>query len=69
MSQKYETPDIIEDVPVCSEDLTRTKRYEKSEEGRVVFQIPDDNERQNRWENLELILNPNNNKDVIQTLQ
>lgn len=55
MCQKYEkseVPDIIEGVPVCSEELGRqTKRYsEKADEGRVVFQIPDESDRQNRYE-------------------
>nr|XP_034836610.1 uncharacterized protein LOC117992978 isoform X2 [Maniola hyperantus] len=45
---KSEVPDIIEGVPVCSADQTRSyKTFSETDPGRVVFQIQDD-ERQNR---------------------
>lgn len=49
--EKSEVPDIIEDVPVCSGDHTRTtKRYNdnQTDQGRVVFQIPNEGDRPNR---------------------
>ncbi|XP_049878573.1 uncharacterized protein LOC126375626 [Pectinophora gossypiella] len=49
--EKTEVPDIIEGVPVCSGDHARqSKRYSEAtvDSGRVVFQIPDDQVRQNR---------------------
>ncbi|XP_039747703.1 uncharacterized protein LOC120624937 isoform X4 [Pararge aegeria] len=46
--EKSEVPDIIEGVPVCSVDQTKSyKTFSDTDPGRVVFQIPDD-ERQNR---------------------
>lgn len=47
---KSEVPDIIEGVPVCSGDHGRSvKRYsEVVAEGRVVFDIPDDQENKDR---------------------
>nr|XP_032523108.1 uncharacterized protein LOC116774477 [Danaus plexippus plexippus] len=51
MCQKYEkseVPDIIEGVPVCSGDHARTAKNCDPDTARVVFQIPDDNEKQNR---------------------
>ncbi|XP_052744536.1 uncharacterized protein LOC112049140 isoform X2 [Bicyclus anynana] len=46
--EKSEVPDIIEGVPVCNADQTRSyKTFSETDPGRVVFQIPDD-ERQNR---------------------
>ncbi|CAG9571672.1 unnamed protein product [Danaus chrysippus] len=51
MCQKYEkseVPDIIEGVPVCSGDHTRTAKNCEHDTARVVFQIPDDNEKHNR---------------------
>lgn len=47
---KTEVPDIIEGVPVCPGDHGRlAKRYsEATGEGRVVFDIPDEQENKNR---------------------
>ncbi|CAH0746448.1 unnamed protein product [Diatraea saccharalis] len=46
--EKSEVPDIIEGVPVCSGDHVRqAKKYDnRSDSGKVVFQIPDDADRQ-----------------------
>lgn len=49
--EKSEVPDIIEGVPVCSGDHTRTsKRYNNTQTdlGRVVFQIPNEGETPDR---------------------
>ncbi|CAH0719206.1 unnamed protein product, partial [Brenthis ino] len=44
--EKSEVPDIIEGVPVCSGDIKQDKTYTEADSGRVVFQIPDEVERQ-----------------------
>lgn len=47
--EKSEVPDIIEGVPVCSGDHVRqAKRYDNADPSRVVFQMPEDGDRQNR---------------------
>lgn len=49
MCQKYdktEVPDIIEGVPVCSNDIKQDKTFAETDPGRVVFHIPDDSDRQ-----------------------
>ncbi|KAI8441053.1 hypothetical protein MSG28_009321, partial [Choristoneura fumiferana] len=52
---KNEVPDIIEGVPVCPGDHGRlAKRYnEAAGEGRVVFDIPDEQENKNRCKELK----------------
>ncbi|XP_068623060.1 uncharacterized protein [Battus philenor] len=45
--EKSEVPDIIEGVPVCSGDHSRTDKNCEAGAGRVAFQISDEAERQN----------------------
>lgn len=47
--EKSEVPDIIEGVPVCSGNPSnQTHKHSDTDSGRVVFQMPVDEDRQSR---------------------